>query len=228
MRTLAQLRAQVQADLDLEDDDFISSSDINQWIREGVRQAESQIHTLYENYFLVEGIIPLIAGQNLYDYPADIFANKIVKILFSSGQGSGSQTHEVRRVRNLVVAKDIDIKHTQSTNPILSWLAMNDSSGRKIRIFPSHGRAGELSVFYVRNAKELINDSDECDIDEFEHYVVQYAKTQSYHKDGDPRFQSSKALEEQYKKDMVETLSNMAPDNNNELDMDFDHYIDSV
>lgn len=238
MRTLAELRSQVTADLDLEDDDFISKSDINTWIREAIRQAEAQIHTIYENYFLVEHTIPISLGNNLYDYPSashptnpapgDIFANKIVKIHYSSGQGSGSQTHEVKRLRNLIEGKEMDIKMNDSVEPMLCWCAMNDNNGRKIRLFPSNGRNGELSVFYIRNANVLNQDADECDIDEFEHYVVQYAKTQAYLKDGDPRFQASKALEEQYKTDMINTLTNMSPDDNNELDMDLGHYSDSV
>lgn len=253
MKTLKQLRDQVRADLDVEEDDFIIDSDINTWIREGVRQAESQILTLYERYFLVEHTIPLSSGVNIYDYPTsldtlkarypletevdiianrnpaggDIFANKIVRMVFNNGDDNSS--HVVQRVKDLADAKTDDIYFKDTVNPTLRWLPVNDlTNGRKIRIFPAQARSGELNVFYIRNARKLLNDTDECDIDEFEHYVVQYAKTQAYLKDGDPRTAESKALEEQYKNDMIETLSDMAPSIDDKLDMDFDHYSDSV
>jgi hypothetical protein len=234
MSTLKQLRERVQADLDLQDETFISDSDINAWINESIKKAEAEIHALYEDYFLSETTITLSTGTKLYDYPSDIYGNKIRKLIFQDSAGSTS--HEVKRVRNLAEASDRDIYLTGS-NHHLEWTPYNDATnGRKIRIFPETGRSGTLRVWYIRNAKQLVDetvdevttlaDAQSCDIDEFERYVLQAVKTECLFKDGDPRAIQSKQIEEQLKQNMINTLSNMVPDNNNEIVMDFSFYED--
>lgn len=225
MSTLVSLRTRVQGDLDLEDETFITDADINTWINEAIKKAEIIIHNLYEDYFLSETTITISAGTKLYSYPTDIYGNKIRKIIFQDSAGNTS--HEVKRARNLADASDRDIYDTGSS-PILEWTPYNDSDGRKIRIFPEGSRAGTLRVWYIRNAAQLAADTDSCDIDEFERYVIQAVKTDCYFKEGDPRAVSSKQFEEQYKQDMINTLSNMVPDNNTEIPMDLDFYRDCL
>lgn len=227
-KTLLQLRNHVKADLDLEDENFISDSDINRWINEAIQAAEQQIHTLYEDYFLSQDSITITSGQNLYDYPSDIYANKIRKIIYRDGVSNSTSTHLVRRVKDLLRASERDY-YSNGTNPILQWAPVNDATnGRKIRLFPQAARGGILDVWYIRNAKQLSADTDILDIDEFESYIVQYTKTQAYVKDSDPRADDSKLLEEQYKSNMINSLSDMTPDRDDELDMDLSHYEDMV
>jgi len=270
--TLKQLRERIQADLDLEDETFIIDSDINSWINEAIKKAEAEIHTLYEDYFLTEAEITLVTtnaaptdtddveeswpNTQFYQYPSDIYANKIRKIVYVND--SNSSTHEVKRVKNLTAATERDVYDTAS-NPILEWAPYNGAwsyeygdtpttvsvprvinilkaaetgyspvtlAGKAIRIFPKAGRSGKLKIWYIRNANQLVADTDTCDIDEFERYVLQAVKTECFFKDGDPRAIQSKQLEEQLKQDMINTLSNMVPDNNTEIPMDFSFYDD--
>jgi hypothetical protein len=103
------------------------------------------------------------------------------------------------------------------------------SEGRKIQLFPTIARTGTLLVWYIRNAKILVNDSDICDIDEFSDFIVQATKTQAYLKDGDMRADDSKNLEEQYKIDMINTLEDMiVDDEDDKLYVDTSFYKESV
>lgn len=230
MTTLLDIKEHVKDDLDLQEETFVEDIDITRWANEGIAVAESQIHTLYEDYFLVEADpIQIALGENLVDYPSDIYANKIRKIIFSDGLGNSTTTHEVKRQRNLIAAKEKDIYGSDTSVPILTYVPYNPmGTGRKLRLFPQSGRGGYLYIFYIRNVKKLVTDTDVLDIDEFERFIIQYVKTQAYLKDGDPRADDSKILEEQFKGDMVNTLSRMVPDGDNELDMDFDSYTDQV
>ena len=231
MSTLKTLREEIQADLDLEDETFISDADINRWINQGIRSSERIIHGLYEDYFLCSEDKAITTASNLVDYPSDMYANKIRKILFKSGS---NEVYEVKRVSNLRDATERDVLETGS-NPTLEWSPTNDSTnGRKIRLFPSASRNGTLTIWYIRNANQLtgatvaLADAEECDIDEFEVYVTQFAKVQCYLKEGDPRANEAKMLEQQYKADIIETLSNMVPDNNDEIPMDMSFYDDVI
>lgn len=230
MSTLKDIRDQVISDLDLEEEVWVSDAELNTWINEAIKNAEAQIHTLYEDYFLVESDpIAIARGEYLIDYPSDIYANKIRKIIFTDGTGTNTASHEVKRIRNILDGKTSDLYSADTTTPILRWTPSNKAGeGRKIRLFPNTGRDGILYMWYIRNAGKLVNDTDVCEIDEFEHYIVQYVKTKVYLKDGDPRADDSKLLEEQYKNDMIQTLSDMAPDGANDLHMDTAHYDDSV
>ena len=229
-RTLKQIRDQVISDLDLEEEEWISESELNVWINEAIKVAESHIHTLYEDYFLVESDpIEIVAGQTLVDYPSNIYANKVRKIIFTDNTGTNTGSHEVERVKNLIEGKTADLYASDTTTPVLRWTPTNKvGEGRKIRLFPETGRTGRLYIWYIREVSQLVNDNDVCEVDEFSHYIVQYVKTKAYLKDGDPRGDDSKLLEEQYKQDMINTLSDMVPDKNNELHMDMQHYFDMV
>ena len=230
MTTLAEIRQQVIDDLDLDEQDFISEEDLTRWTNDAIQVAEGEIHTLYEDYFLASEDISITYGSSQYvDYPADIYANKIRKVIFTDGTGTSSSTHEVRRVRDILKAEEDDIYNTQTSTPVLQWSPYNGAAdGRKIRLYPSTGRTGTLIIYYIRNAKRLVEAADETDIDEFSRFLVQYVKTQAYLKDGDKRAEDSKALEEQYKSEMILTLSDMVPDDNNEVMMDLSHYNEMV
>jgi hypothetical protein len=229
MSTLADLRQAVVNDLDLQDDDFIAATDLNRWIRDGVKAAERKIHTIYEDYFLTDVEVDITYGQTFVDYPVDIYANKIRKIVFKDGvSGANVQSHEVKKVKDILNAISRDIYNDQTTNPILQWSPSNSlASGRKIRLHPANGRTGKLIIYYIRNARDLILDSDICDIDEFETYVIRYAKTLAYLKDGDPRAEDIKLLEKEIEIEITSTLSDMAPDDNNQVELDMSHYKDS-
>ena len=188
------------------------------------------IHNLYEDYFLVEtDPIAMVTGTFKYNYPSDIYANKIRKIIFMDGLGSDARVHIIKRLKSLDAAKSIDLIYSDVSDPLLSWIPINTAAeGRKIRIFPNSGRTGYMSIFYIRNAKQLVLDTDVCDIDEFEEYPILYGKLQAFMKDGDPRASDVKQLLDEMEADMTLTLSEMSPDKDTELEADVSHYDESV
>lgn len=221
MATLIEMVEQVRADLDMDDDTFITDLDIRSWLNMAIRVAESNIHTLYEDYFLASETIPIVAGTGEYEFPSDIFANKIRSIIFDGGD---YDTHEVKPVKSLVDVAMMDKLSHDSTNPTLLYKPVNNASGRMIKLFPSTSRNGDLEIWYIRNATKLVDDDDSTDIDEFSDYLIQYAKTKALLKDGHPDFQVSKLLEDELKLLMIETLSDMTPDQNNKLYKDTSSY----
>lgn len=238
-KTFAELKQQVIDDLDLQDEIFVTTNDLYRWMNDAIESAEAQIHTLYEDYFLSRTEYSISSGEYLLDYPSDIYASKVRKMLYKEGNNApNTASHEIKRETNLIAAEARDIYESGSSTPALTWIGVNTSSeGRKVRLFPKVSRNGIIVMYYIRNAKKVIYDSltdtwineDEvCDIDEFERFVVQSVKTQVYLKDGDVRAEDSKGLEEQLKKDMIESLSNRVPDNNDEIVMDMSHYNDML
>src|SRR3972149_6519778 len=99
--TLAQIRTKVQNDLDLLDEDFITVAELDAYINEGIDVAEAEIHTIYEmknqHYFLSVANISLVTGTSYYASPADIYANKIRRLIYDDG----SRKYKLRVIKNL-------------------------------------------------------------------------------------------------------------------------------
>ena len=224
MKTLKQIRDKVIDDLDLEEESFVDKEELNEWIRDGVNKVQSNIHTLYEDYFLSNISVPLVEGQNLYDFPADIFANKIRMIMFYDG----NESYEIKRSKHLRSSIANDLTDPDSNNTLTWYPVNNASNGRKIRLFPSTTDTGNMEIWYIRNAKELINDDDVCDIDEYSNVVELYVKTQVFLKDGDVRAEASAVLEKEAGALMVTSLSEMVIDDENEVEPDYSFYEESV
>lgn len=62
------------------------------------------------------------------------------------------------------------------------------------------------------------------DIPQFATFVMQWVKMRCVSKDGDPRFGAEKDLMDQQRKQMVDTLAEMIPDLDTEIEPDFSHY----
>ena len=49
--TLGQIKAKVKRDLDIESEVFIQPDELIEYINDAIDEAESEIHSLYEDYF---------------------------------------------------------------------------------------------------------------------------------------------------------------------------------
>lgn len=225
MRTLKEIRDKVIDDLDLYEETFVDEPEIDQFINEGIKKAESNIHTLYEDYFLSTYTISITPSEYLYDYPSDIYANKVRMIIFQDG----NDAYEVKRAINVKENLLYEKVAQPTSGCTLKWYPINTASdGRKIRIFPNTSDTGTLEIWYIRNAAQLVNDGDVCDIDEFSTLVELHAKTQILLKDGDPRAADMALLEQKEGERMVNSLSDMVQDDDNEIFQDLSHYEESI
>ena len=228
--TLAEIRDKIEQDLDLEAEDFVVQTEINGLINEAIDECEAHIHTLgrEQEYFLKRGSLNLVSGQELYDLPADIYANKILKVVYSRG----SAIYDLKRLRTLDRFQQVDLanKYERGTD-YFRYLIVNEdvSTDRKIMIAPVPSEtSGPHKIWYVRNANRLVNDTDICDIPEFVYFVIARVKRDIYAKEGNPQYDAASAEFEVQKGLMLSTLGEMTPDDDNEIVKDFSHYEDST
>jgi hypothetical protein len=196
------------------------------YCNEAIDECESEIHTTYEDYFLSKTTISLVAGQDLYSLPTDIYASKIRGIIYQEND----LIYPVRRFREM--DKFEKILFTQNKNPATSYnyILLNTSAaaGIKLQLIPTarSNLTDGLHIWYIRNANRMVDDTSICDIPEFASFVLQWMKMRCYEKDGDQRYQGAAALMEQQRRQMIDTLTNMVPDGDNELEMDTTFYED--
>jgi len=81
-------------------------------------------------------------------------------------------------------------------------------------------------LYYIRNANRMIDDTSVCDIPEFVDFILQYMKFRCYEKESHPNLPIAMAALKFKRKNMNDTLANMVPDGEQELEQDTEFYRD--
>lgn len=234
--TYAQIRRKIEVDVDLEAEDFVQPEELLGYVNEGIDSAESYIHTLglEDDYFLSFAFLPWTLGADTFPLPADIYANKIRGITYDDG----SLIYEIKRVRGMHLFNKIaNAQHFSNSDDYYQYMLVNTTagSGSQMQIYPDSRINSTLTgldglpivkIWYIRQANRLAVDADVCDIPDFFHYVIKYAKWMVYYKEGHPNMETAKAELKEEEKKMVETLANMVPDQDSEIVPDLDMYTD--
>jgi len=229
--TLAEIRQKVQQDLDLEGEVFIQPTELTNYINQAIDEAEAEIHTIYEDYFLSDYFVPLVEGEKRYSLPEDIYAHKIRKIIFSDDQ---SKTYEVARIPESAKFEDIALTERFRSTEFYRYLITNETIGNPTMYFvpairqndtgPSQDGVSKMRVWYLRNANRLQLDTDICDIPEFVHFVIAYTKLRCLEKEMHPGTEYWANHTERQRRLMVDTLSNMVPDGETRVEPDMSTY----
>jgi hypothetical protein len=223
--TYLEIKEKVERDLDLESEDFVTETELQSYANEAVDEVERQIHTLYEDYFLTRSTITLVANQEEYSLPADIYANKIRQIIYRNG----TQVWKLDRVRdwNKLISYEME-KAYSTTGQYYGYFILNQTAGSpKLLLTPTPTESGAyLQIWYLRNANELTSDSSVCDIPEAVNYVIAYMKMKVAEKELHPNLQKFIADVESQKMDTLKTLAGMFPDNENTIEADTRLYDD--
>lgn len=223
--TYGSIKDSVRSDLGLEQEDFITPDEMRGYCNAAIDDAESEIHTLYEDYFKSYAKISTVAGQVEYSLPEDIYANKIRGVVYNDG----TEVYVIKRyVDSDSMFEDMEIDASSNSN-IMKYTIMNPSAaGVELHLIPapSNDKADALRLNYIRNANRMTDDDSICDIPEFIDYVKQFMKVRCYEKETHPNLSIAVSMLEYKKKNMINTLSNMVPDGDSELQQDMTFYWD--
>jgi hypothetical protein len=222
--TYAMLRAKIYADIDLEEETFVTPAEFLGYVNDAIDTSEQIVNTLYEDYFLSRAVLTLTTGQELYPLPVDIYAHKIRRVIFSM-QG---QIHKVQRIPDWKKFEHLALNSYSNSGNVYSYFLINTSPGvPQMLVTPLPKETGpNATVWYIRQANRLEVDADILDIPEAYKFIVSYVKEKCMFKEQNPAYGSQKentALE----KDLLEsTLATMVPDADNEIEADYSAYED--
>lgn len=226
--TYAEILKKVVEPLDLQDEVFIGSDEMRGYCNDAIKKCESKIHTIYEDYFLTRGFLTITQGSQEVNFPADMYANKLRSIVWAEGPGS-RDVYEVKRIKD--VKKFIRIEEAlanDTTSDYRYWI-MNSSpaqDGRKIMLVPParETTSTKLAVYYIRRANQVVDEDSLVDIPEYYSVIVAYMRYMAYLKEGHPNTGEMKEVYVSEEKDMIETLTEMVPDGENEISIGADPY----
>jgi hypothetical protein len=223
--TFSEIETRVRRELDLIDEPSVTQSELISYCNQAIDVAESEIHSLYEDYFLKKASISLVSGQKEYALPSDIYAAKIRAIIYNVN----NQIYEVMRMVDKRMFEKIIRTENYSSNQPYRYILLNDSasSGIKLYLFPTpqETTTNALTVWYLRNANRIVNPSDVIDIPEFSNFVVAKIKWLiAINKPGIMDAQSAAMDVQTQLTLMQESLQNRTPDDWTQVVMDMDAY----
>lgn len=215
--TLAQIKTKIQNDLDLTDEVMITSAELTAYINQAIDEAEQHVLAIYEDYFLQSANLALVSGTSEYSFPSNIYAHKVRRIFYENG----TNKYEIRRIRDLSEIPDVE------TGDNYRYIVMMNSSGAaKIKLYPTAAETSStnVTVWFIGNATTLSATSDEMNIPEAVQYVIARAKLECARKEGHPAQVSLADEVKKQEKLLVDTLTAMVPDEDNEIRPDFSFY----
>lgn len=224
--TWTEIWTKIKSELDIDDDDdFIDETEGMSYANDGVDEAEAEILEAYADYFLTRGTITLVSGTDEYVLPTTIYAHKIRGIVYYNG----SNIYDVRRIRDWKKFLQYRLARYQSSSvQDLSYFIHNSTAGSpKIVFSPVPQESGSyLEIWFIRQANRFTTGADVCDIPEFASFVIDFLRERVEYKRaaGSPRHAAALQKLEAQRLRMVETLTTMVPDSDNEIEPDMSAY----
>jgi hypothetical protein len=224
--TYTELKAKVTADLDLENEAALSATEWLGLFNEAIDEAEAEIHKLgcEDEYFLDSAFLTIVSGTAEYALPTTIYANKIRGIIYQNS----NDIYPIKRVRGINRFSQVaELNVNASAAETLQYLLTNAAStGRRIVFTPTpqFSSSSIVKVWFIRNAKQLAAGADILDIPEFANFVMSYVRFKIMKKDGDARVEIEAQELQAQRQLMIDTLTEMVPDEDNEIIPDLSHY----
>ena len=226
--TWAEIRTKIEQECDLEDEDFVRRDELLAYANEAIDEAEAEIHSLYEDYFLKKVDVPVVSNDEFFSIPTimpDIFGDKIRRVIFK--EAGNTTVYTVTRLRDWKKFEQKAVADTQLTTDLYQYFLVNSTPGNpQIMLVPKSRETGTLTVWYLRNANRLVNDTDICDIPEFINFIFSHMKMKVYAKEGHPGYPEALERLETERNRMNAVLASRVPDMDNEVEMDLSHYGD--
>lgn len=224
-RTFGDLQTQVEQELDMQDENFVTPAEFMGYFNRAVKACESAVHTIYEDYFLTRATIAMVNAQEEYALPTDIYAFKIRSLIYKNG----TTVYPVERVRDWKKMLAYTTNQINGSELWYRYFLINETAGSKPKILltPNSRETGAfLTLWYLRSANRMTSIADTMDIPEANEFVMNFVRACAYEKDGNPNLALALAERDASKADLVSTLAAMNPDSNNQIEADLSFYLD--
>lgn len=220
--TYGDLKTQVERELDLFGEDFVTAEEMLGYANDAITEAEAEIHRLEieDQYFLTKLDIAPPAGTTTIDFPADIYAQKIVSIVAHEADRhvKVKQYHRTSRVDRFERIANA------YTSDDYQFLIMNGVKPQ-IMLVPAVRPNTTFTIWYIRSAARVTDDSSPIEIPEFDLYMTALMKAKCRAKENLGQIPADAAAEVQAaRRLMLDTLSNRISEEP-DYDSYFDHYI---
>jgi len=226
-KTYAELLSEINFELDLGGETFVDPSEMMDYVNKAIAEAEAHIHKLnaQDAYFETYSPLTLIQGQAEYSLPADIYGSKVKRVVYSENNSRIFEINRMKREKRHVDAAVIDTN--LGSTVLYQYMLINRSAaeGVKLHLYPTAQINGQyVTIWYIRKANKIVDDTSLVDIPEFYYFITQYVKWKVLSKETHPNTQLEYNELDRVRNLMIQTLEDRVPDEDNRLEMDMSFY----
>lgn len=216
----SELKSEIMDKYDLNEETFVDTEEMLAYINDAIEDIESEIHCINDKYFETEGFLELVSDTDSYALPSDIYATKITGVYYNDG----ARKYEITPIRNKA-----DILDINANDDYRYRLVNSTAGGVAFKLYPPSRESSTevVTIHYIRSCKKIELESDLIDLpDASKSFLKQYVIDQAANKERmTPDAQESPALQRK-RASLIEILTDMVPDDNNQIDCDFSYYQD--
>lgn len=214
-RTFGDLRAQVERELDLEGEEFVSQTEMIGYWNRAVTVAESHLITLglKDKYFLGRAQLSITQGLEEYDLPATIYGNKIIKVIYRVG----ATFYTVLPLDSKDMFENYEYLNNFSTTDFYRYMITHTTPGsQKFLLVPKalQTQVNAITIWFSRNANRYAVDADVCDFPALAYeFLSAFVKEKVYEKESHVNYEGSKSDRMEKEQLMQSVLSGQISDN---------------
>lgn len=215
-RTWETVLGEIKQEMDLEDEGFIKDSELMAAANRMIRYIEGTIVTLNDNYLMLHHDFTLAANVDTYDLPTNLFAQKIIYILFTDKIGTKTGISK-GEPWECVQAAAKGRMHYEILNT--AWNTGNDI---KFYGLPTYDSSQTLKMWYIREITRITSINSYVNLPEFENLIALAVKQKIAEKEKNPLLTLILQDIADEKRNMITAITNQAPDGLNiEPDVSF-------
>lgn len=182
---LSRIVSKIQDDLDLHEENFVTTDDIKQFIGDAIDDAEEIIIDCFSDFFLTYSDLSVTAGDTTIVLPEDLYESRLRGVYFSEGGFGSDANGEAYKLRKISLS---DVTNVGSSDRYTYRLINTTSLGQKLYVYPAirDTSTSQFRVWYIRQAKRLDDDTDLLEKGLRVQYILAHVKKSILEKIGDP------------------------------------------
>lgn len=223
--TVSELIEKIQDEMDLQEESFFDQSDFINAINDGIDEAEQEVMQLNEGYFNTSATLNLVSGTAAYSLPTDIYSAKIKLVQFYR---NSSDYYKIHRIKLRDIADASASTYSQGTELMFDIQYPSSAIGQQIVFYPTplENLTAGVRLWYIRNAERVALLTDLIDIPDAHMFIFSFVKCKVAMKEMSPLLSAYKEELEQQRQQLRETMSQMIPDEDEEIERDGSFYQD--
>lgn len=216
-KTKSEVVSKIEKDLDLEDEEFVQTQEMTDYINDAITIVEGHMDTmgLKDRYFYKTGYISLVTGTSDYALPSDLYEDKIKEVVYTNG----ATIYRMYLLDEDRSEEEVEHLNRFATTEYYRWRIINNSStDKKFQIIPTSRETASnvVKLGYFRKLARVSADSDPVEVPEIAlQWLYQYVKVMVYEKEAHENYPGAVAKLQAMEEIMLSTLRGQVADSGN-------------
>lgn len=231
MWTAQQVIDEIRNTGDFDENELVTDTKMFSFINAAVRSLTAEMLKLgvEDKYYETNAKLSLVANQESYTLPVDMYISKIYKIIHQ--RPGYNEVRAIKRLRGMLeYEKYHDANLYNTTNPDYAYKILNKTAGPELIIVPTPkvAETNSITIWYARKPSVVSDLSHVIDVpEEMISYILTFVKVECLKVDvGNPLLQPTMNELKETRQLVIDTLTDQTHDSDNIIEPDLSHYTD--